>query len=93
MVATATGFSRAYGLDPPVEGTLPDGCYDGTTSDKVCDDLLLEPKPHEGAVFSTSSIAWSGSLLVNGGDNDVSRVTPNIVKAILELDTLSFNVD
>lgn len=56
VVATATGCSRAYGLDS-VEVTLPDGCYDGTTSDKVCADLLLEPKPHEGAVFSTSSIA------------------------------------
>lgn len=92
VVASATGFSRAYGLDP-IEVALPDGCYDGTTSTKVRADLVLEPKPHQGAVFSTSSIAWCGSLLVEGGDNDVSRVTRNVIEAFLELDTLPFGID
>jgi N,N-dimethylformamidase len=92
VVASATGFSRAYGLDP-VEVALPDGCYDGTTSDKVRADLVLEPKPHQGAVFSTSSIAWCGSLLVDGGDNDVSRVTRNVVEAFRDLERLPFGTD
>ncbi|GAA4091310.1 N,N-dimethylformamidase beta subunit family domain-containing protein [Nocardioides kongjuensis] len=90
VLASATGFSRAYGLDP-IEVALPDGCYDGTTSDKVRADLVLEPKPRQGAVFATSSIAWSGSLLVNGGDNNVSRVTRNVLDAFLTQDVLPFN--
>ena len=40
VLATATGFSRSYGLDP-IEIALPDGCYDGPTSDKVRADLVL----------------------------------------------------
>lgn len=90
ILATATGFSRSYGLDP-IEVTLPDGCYDGTTSDKVRADLVLEPKPRQGAVFSTASIAWSGSLLVDGGGNDVSRVTRNVLQHFLTQDRLPFN--
>lgn len=92
ILASATGFSRAYGLDP-IEIALPDGCYDGPTSDRVRADLVLEPKPQQGAVFSTSSIAWCGSLLVNGGDNDVSRVTRNVIQAFLEWDRLPFGID
>ncbi|MFF5112845.1 N,N-dimethylformamidase beta subunit family domain-containing protein [Streptosporangium sp. NPDC000509] len=87
VLATATGFSRAYGLDP-IEVALPDGCYDGTTSDKVRCDLVLLPKPKGGAVFSTGSIAWCGSLLVNDGDNNVSALTRNVLRAFLELKEL-----
>jgi N,N-dimethylformamidase len=87
VIATATGFSRAYGLDP-VEVALPDGRYDGTTSDKVRCDLVLVPKPNGGAVFSTGSIAWCGSLLVDDGDNDVSAVTRNVLDAFLRRDEL-----
>ncbi|MET0418034.1 MAG: N,N-dimethylformamidase beta subunit family domain-containing protein [Actinoplanes sp.] len=90
ILATATGFSRSYGLDP-IEIALPDGCYDGPTSDKVRADLVLEPKPNQGAVFSVSSIAWSGSLLVDDGKNDVSRVTRNVLQTFLTQDRLPFN--
>lgn len=89
VLATATGFSRAYGLDP-VEVVLPDGCYDGTTSDKVRCDLVLVPKANNGAVFSTGSIAWCGSLLVNGCDNNVSALTGNVLRAFLTMKELPF---
>ncbi|MBL7255582.1 N,N-dimethylformamidase beta subunit family domain-containing protein [Paractinoplanes lichenicola] len=85
VLASATGFSRAYGLDP-IEVQLPDGCYDGTTSDKVRCDLVLVPKPNGGAVFSTGSIAWCGSLLVDDRRNDVSVLTGNVLRAFLEED-------
>jgi N,N-dimethylformamidase len=91
ILASANGFSRSYGLDP-IEIALPDGCYDGPTSDKVRADLVLTPKPHQGAVFATSSIAWSGSLLVDGGKNDVSRVTRNVLQCFLTEDRLPFNL-
>ncbi|GAB2587141.1 large subunit of N,N-dimethylformamidase [Paractinoplanes abujensis] len=89
VLATATGFSRAYGLDP-IEVQLPDGCYDGTTSDKVRCDLVLVPKPNGGAVFSTGSIAWCGSLLADDRRNDVSILTGNVLRAFLTEDKLTF---
>ena len=36
--------------------------------------------PNGGAVFSTSSIAWSGSLSFNDYDNNVSRLTENVLR-------------
>jgi N,N-dimethylformamidase len=89
VLATATGFSRAYGLDP-VEVALPDGCYDGETSAKVRCDLVILPKPNDGAVFSTGSIAWCGSLLVNKGENAVSQLTRNVLRTFVEVDELPF---
>jgi N,N-dimethylformamidase len=32
-----------------------------------------------GAVFSTGSVAWTGSLAYNGYDNDVARITGNVL--------------
>ena len=92
VLATATGFSRAYGLDP-VEVALPDGRYDGETSDKIRCDLVVLPKPNGGAVFSTGSIAWCGSLLVNKGDNAVSQLTRNVLRTFAEVDELPFAGD
>jgi N,N-dimethylformamidase len=36
--------------------------------------------PQGGAVFSTGSIAWIGSLSHNGYDNNVSRITENVLR-------------
>ncbi|MBM2615750.1 hypothetical protein JIG36_09305 [Actinoplanes sp. LDG1-06] len=90
VLATATGFSRAYGLDP-IEVQLPDGRYDGTTSDKVRCDLVLVPKPNGGAVFSTGSIAWCGSLLADERRNNVSALTGNVLRAFLDRDDLQMD--
>ena len=37
-----------------------------------------------GAVFATGSIAWIGALLWNDGDNDVSRITGNVLGRFLD---------
>jgi N,N-dimethylformamidase len=39
--------------------------------------------PAGGAVFSTSSMTWSGSLPYNGGDNNVSRITANVLRRFM----------
>jgi N,N-dimethylformamidase len=36
-----------------------------------------------GAIFSASSMGWALALQTNGGDNDVARVTSNVVKRFL----------
>jgi N,N-dimethylformamidase len=44
-------------------------------------DIVYFETPGGGRVFSTGSIAWSGALLANGGDNGVSKVTENVLRA------------
>ena len=39
-------------------------------------------------MFSTSSIAWCGSLLDNGYDNNVSRITANVLRRFQEEEPL-----
>jgi N,N-dimethylformamidase len=37
-----------------------------------------------GAVFSTSSIAWAGALAYHGYDNNVSRITENVIRRFVD---------
>ncbi|MGH3586105.1 MAG: hypothetical protein ACRDQ0_07245, partial [Pseudonocardia sp.] len=46
---------------------------------KVRADVVLLARPGGGAVFSVGSIAWSTAMTHNSGDNDVSRITGNVL--------------
>jgi N,N-dimethylformamidase len=46
--------------------------------------MVFYETPRGGAVFSTSSIAWAGALAHNDYDNNVSRITENIVRRFLD---------
>jgi len=46
-------------------------------------DILYFDTKDGGAVFSTGSITFCGSLPWNGGDNDISRMTENVVRRFL----------
>jgi N,N-dimethylformamidase len=52
----------------------------GTDSFQVRADVVYFTTRSGGAVFSTGSIAWSGSLAENGYDNDVARITRNVLE-------------
>jgi N,N-dimethylformamidase len=54
---------------------------DGTQDPQVRADLVYFTTPSGGAVFSTGSISWCGSLPHNDYDNNVSRVTANVLRA------------
>ncbi len=43
-------------------------------------DIVFYETPAGGAVFSVGSIAWFGALARNGYDNDVARLTTNVVR-------------
>ena len=47
-------------------------------------DMTFFETPAGGAVFSTGSITYCGSLLTNGGDNDVSRLTENVFRRFVD---------
>jgi N,N-dimethylformamidase len=56
----------------------------GDQHDKVRADMVFFETSSGGAVFSTGSIAWAGSLSWNGYDNNVARITGNVLRRFLE---------
>ncbi len=57
---------------------------DGPNHPDVRADMVFYETPRGGAVFSVGSIAWPMSLAHNGGDNNVSRITGNVLRRFLE---------
>jgi N,N-dimethylformamidase len=55
----------------------------GDESPYVRADMTLQANERGGAVFSVGSIAWSASLAYNFGDNNVARVTRNVIDHFL----------
>ena len=49
-------------------------------ADLIRAEMVLFETVHGGAVFATGSITWCGSLPVRGGDNDVARITGNVLR-------------
>ena len=47
-------------------------------------DIVFYETPAGGAVFSVGSIAWFGALARNEYDNDVARITENVVRRFLD---------
>jgi N,N-dimethylformamidase len=47
-------------------------------------DMVFFETPHGGGVFSVSSISYAGSLAHNGYDNNVSRITENVLRRFLD---------
>jgi N,N-dimethylformamidase len=77
-LATTTGFSDVY--QAVVEEVLmEDSRQGGSVNAKVRADLAYFETANDGAVFSTGSVTWGTSLTHNGCDNNVSRITGNVV--------------
>jgi N,N-dimethylformamidase len=51
----------------------------GSANPRIRSDLAFFETGNGGAVFSFSSIAWCGSLAHNGYDNNVARLTGNVL--------------
>ena len=80
VLATAKSFSDDY--QAVIEEEVASHPWTGgLSSPKVRADVVYCEYPNGGAVFSTGSITWCSTLSHNGYDNDVSRVTANVVRA------------
>ena len=79
VLARSFGHSDAY-QHVVEEVNTSDSRQGGTENVLVYADMAYLEYPNGGAVFSTSSIAWSGSLSYNDYDNDVSRITENVLR-------------
>jgi hypothetical protein len=49
--------------------------------------------PCGGAVFSVGSIAWAASLATNGYDNDLAKLTDNVLRRFVDPAPLLPSVD
>ena len=78
-IATATDFTSAYHWVKE-ELTHTHSANTGETSPMVRCDMVFFETPKGGAVFSTSSIAWAAALSHNSYDNNVSRISENVVR-------------
>jgi N,N-dimethylformamidase len=78
-LAASEGHGQLYMLVPEeVTGTLPNN--DGTQNPRIRGELAFFETPNGGAVFSTGSIAWAGSLSHANNANNVSRITDNVLR-------------
>ncbi|WP_366667114.1 N,N-dimethylformamidase beta subunit family domain-containing protein [Mesorhizobium sp.] len=55
----------------------------GSKNPHVRADVVLVEHPGGGKVFSTGSICWAGSLGTNSYDNDIARLTTNVLRKFL----------
>jgi N,N-dimethylformamidase beta subunit-like, C-terminal/Concanavalin A-like lectin/glucanases superfamily len=79
LLAQSYGHSDAY-QQVVEEVNTSDSRQGGTVNPLVHADLAYLEYPNGGAVFSTGSIAWSGSLSYNNYTNNVSRLTENVLR-------------
>jgi N,N-dimethylformamidase len=70
-------------LDPTPE-------WSGTQADIIRADLTFFETAGGGAVFSTGSIAWAGSMAWNGYDNEIAAITANVLNRFCDPQPFSF---
>jgi N,N-dimethylformamidase beta subunit-like protein len=83
VVASSEDHSNAFQLVNE-EMTVSFAGSDGRFSPAVRADMVFYEHPGGGAVFSTGSIAYVGSLAHNGYDNNISRLTLNVLRRFLD---------
>jgi len=82
VLATANGFSESYrviSFDQDEVGYMSGG----TTHRSVRADMVLIPHPSGGAVFSVGSVSWIAALPINDYDNNVARLSGNVLRHFL----------
>ena len=79
VLATSTGHPDEFAIFPedvgfPMTKTL------GTQTNEIRSDMTYYETENGGAVFSVGSINWFCSLGWNNFDNEVARLTGNVLK-------------
>lgn len=79
VVARSENHSNTYELVAE-EVLVPHGATDAIINPAIHADMTFFETPQGGAVFSTGSIAYAGSLGWNGFDNNLFRLTSNVLR-------------
>jgi len=80
VLATCGDLSDVYLLVIEDELVTHSGITGGAQHPLVRADMVFFEGPNGGGVFSVGSISWCGSLSHNNYDNNVSRITDNVLK-------------
>lgn len=92
VLATSASFTDAYLLAAEdMYESIPG--FGGTEQSRVRADMVLCPLPGGGGVFSVGSIAYTASLSHNSYDNNVARLTGNVLKRFLDPEPLDVVLD
>lgn len=83
VVARASTFSSAYNWMKE-EMSHTHTAITGPTCPHVHADMAFYETANGGAVFAMSSIAWAGALAHNDYDNNVARITGNVVRRFID---------
>ncbi|MEQ8247791.1 MAG: N,N-dimethylformamidase [Alphaproteobacteria bacterium] len=84
VLATTMGGHTDTFLVVPEELHITAANITGTSSPLVRADMVFYETPGGGAVFSTGSIAFAGSLSPNGYRNNASRMIDNVVRRFVD---------
>ena len=87
VVARSEGHSQLYFLTPE-ETPFHHPVMSGAENTRVRADLLFYETANGGGVFTTGSISWCASLAHNDYDNNVARITGNVLKRFLDPESL-----
>jgi len=82
-LASSDGHSGMMLLVNEEFGPVPPN-LGGDQNERVRADLSFCETAAGGALFSTGSIAWCGALSHNRHDNNVSRITENVLRRFLD---------
>ncbi len=83
VLASSEGHSENTILCPDECG-FNHSAMNGTQNPNVRADITFFETPGGGGVFSVGSISWAGSLSHNNYDNNISRITGNVVHRFLD---------
>ena len=83
ILASSEGHSANTYLVPDETG-FHHVAMDGIQNPDIRADMTFFETPNGGAVFSVGSIAWGASLPHNGYDNNVARISENVLRRFLD---------
>ncbi len=79
VLASSTRHTDIY-LMTPEDLLDPTPDWSGTQADIIRADLTFFETIGGGAVFSTGSIAWAGAMAWNRYDNEIAKMTENVLR-------------
>jgi hypothetical protein len=79
VLATSTGHPDEFGIFPEEVG-FPMTATLGTQTDKIRSDMIIYKTSGGGYVFSVGSINWYSSLGWDNYDNNIAKLTENVLR-------------
>ena len=79
ILARSEGHTRQYNVVPE-ETPFHHPTVNGEEAERCFADMVFFETGRGGAVFSTGSISWAASLAYQGYDNNVAKITGNVLR-------------